>query len=152
MIDLSYLFINVELGCCICRYQVRAENCAEVGTQSSLDQEHSETKGRFTSPARELHLETSKIINIDVPPSEPVSRIPCLSYSETVNVNVPPTGKRATSHDEEYFDCYTGEDYEDRPTMMDKAEDVLRQRIRELEKLEKHLKQQVNTWQGVCVI
>ena len=29
------------------------------------------------------------------------------------------------------------------PSMMDKAEDVLRQRIRELEKLEKHLKQQV---------
>ena len=41
------------------------------------------------------------------------------------------------------FDELDSSSYPTSTSMMDKAEDVLRQRIRELEKLEKHLKQQV---------
>ena len=44
---------------------------------------------------------------------------------------------------ETFLDRLEEEDYTATSRMMDKAEDVLRQRIRELEKLEKHLKQQV---------
>lgn len=90
---------------------------------------------------RELHLETSKTINIDVPPNDEVDNLPCLGYSETVTVNVPPTHIHTEADIHDIVDCYP--DYEDPPIMMEKAEDVLRQRIRELEKLEKHLRHQV---------
>jgi hypothetical protein len=130
------------------RYQVHSpENQVEIGIQSCLEErplwDHLEgPNNRFTSPVRQFHLETSKTINIDVPPSERVPTIQCLGYSETVNVNVPPSA-RVQVEDDRYLDRYSGYDYTDSPMMMDKAEDVLRQRIRELEKLEKHLKQQV---------
>lgn len=87
-------------------------------------------------------METSKTINIDVPPSESIQPLQCLGYSETVTVNVPPSPQVHVEPDP-YLGSYAGYSYADTPTMMDKAEDVLRQRIRELEKLEKHLKQQV---------
>ncbi|XP_060555067.1 centrosomal protein of 290 kDa-like [Ruditapes philippinarum] len=131
------------------KYQVHSpENQVEIGIQSCLEErplwDHLEgPNNRFTSPVRQFHLETSKTINIDVPPSERVPTIQCLGYSETVNVNVPPSA-RVQAEDDRYLDRYSGYDYTDSPMMMDKAEDVLRQRIRELEKLEKHLKQQVS--------
>ncbi|XP_053407829.1 centrosome-associated protein CEP250-like isoform X3 [Mercenaria mercenaria] len=125
-----------------------SDNRVEVGVQSCLEERPlwerlESSQNSFTAPSRQLRLETSKTINIDVLPTKLVQNLPCLGYSETVNVNVPPSAC-VHAEDDQYLDSYSGYDYTGFPIMMDKAEDVLRQRIRELEKLEKHLKQQVS--------
>lgn len=106
----------------------------EVGVQSNLGASSVSEKleTRVTSPSP--HLETSKIISIDVPPI-PHPSLSYLGQSETIRVDVEPT--KFT------YDTLDGQEYNSTISMMDKAEDVLRQRIKELEKLEKHLKQQV---------
>ena len=116
--------------------EIEEKETTEVGIQSNLE-EHSlwETlESRVVPPARALHLETSKTISIDVPPL--LHRgLAFLGQSETIRVDVEPTSYT--------FDELDSSSYPTSTSMMDKAEDVLRQRIRELEKLEKHLKQQV---------
>ncbi|KAL4232118.1 hypothetical protein ACF0H5_009693 [Mactra antiquata] len=130
------------------KYQSSNGSYADIGVQSIEELpvwEETETGIRCTSSLTEYHLEPSKTINIDVPPSQRVQPYLSLDYSETVNVNVPPSSPAVYSAaDDRYSNNYQGYQYDSYPAMMDKAEDVLRQRIRELEKLEKHLRQQVS--------
>ncbi|XP_052248962.1 centromere protein F-like isoform X3 [Dreissena polymorpha] len=112
----------------------RYQNCEQhdIGIQSSVG----------------LHnLEPSKTINIDVPPSarlHSLHLLQSLGQSETIHVNVPPTHGSLESEDSDTGYFGYPESSAGSAAMMDRAEDVLRQRIRELEKLEKHLKQQVS--------
>ena len=106
-----------------------------------------ETKPIETLERQKRQLQASQTINIDVVPTERSDKrrgsdLSTLGQSETVRVNLPPS-KVGQESEEELSDAgYYG--YSDSAvTMMDKAEDVLRLRIRDLEKLEKHLKQQV---------
>lgn len=136
----------IDLIFYVFRYQSASDTSVDIGVQSGEEYpiwEETETGVICTSTIKEFHLETSKTINIDVPPSQRVQSISCLDYSETVNVNVPSSTPVNSVADNRYTDGFQGHLYDKSPIMMDKAEDVLRQRIRELEKLEKHLRQQV---------
>ena len=110
--------------------EIEEKQTVEVAVECNIDDT---LEPRVVSP-RVPQLETSKTISIDVPPL-PHPGLSYLGQSETIRVDVEPT--------EAFFDKLREEDYHTPTSMMDKAEDVLRQRIRELEKLEKHLKQQV---------
>jgi len=105
----------------------------------------------FLRSDRELQLEPSKTINIDVPPSHRVHtnfQLQRLDSSETIHVNVPPSRPvvNATESEEEFSDTgYFGYPQSSSSAiMLEKVEDVLRQRINEHEKMEKHLRQQVS--------
>ena len=116
--------------------EIEEKQTAEVGIQSDPNEylPCERLENRVIPPARALHLETSKTITIDVPP-QPHPGLAYLGQSETIRVDVEPTDYCFVNLD--------SSEYQTSPSMMDKAEDVLRQRIKELEKLEKHLKQQV---------
>ena len=109
--------------------EIEEKQTVEVAIECNIDN----TSETIVVSPRVPQLETSKTISIDVPPL-PHPSLLYLGQSETIRVDVEPT--------DYFFDKLQAEDYNS-TSMMDKAEDVLRQRIRELEKLEKHLKQQV---------